>query len=308
MDTSIVRRLAFIKYIFELGNTQSQLPEPANSASILLFHDAVELFLQLVSEYLDVGKQQPNFIDYWDLISPKLSSDGLPQKESMRRLNKSRVALKHHGTLPSKLDIESFRLAASSFFFESLPLIFNIKFTSISLIDFVGEENARQHLHEATAMLSAGNLDIAAQKVAIAFHALVDDYERRKQSQYGESPFHFGGFTFFDKFFRQTRHASVETPDSRVLQSQLDDFSDEVTKSLESIQSAIRILAMRIDYPKYSKFLLVTPSVYKTINGQYDIHERNNNTISNEDVQFCIDFVVETALKLQEFDYTLKSA
>jgi len=51
-------------------------------------------------------------MEYWDLnlikqgLQKKEMEGELTQKESMRRLNRARVALKHHGTMPSKLDIE----------------------------------------------------------------------------------------------------------------------------------------------------------------------------------------------------------
>jgi len=70
--------------------------------------------LQISSEHLDIprGKQEPHFMEYWDLnlikqgLQKKEMEGELTQKESMRRLNRARVALKHHGTMPSKLDIE----------------------------------------------------------------------------------------------------------------------------------------------------------------------------------------------------------
>jgi hypothetical protein len=45
LEESIVRRLAFIKYLYAVAIEQSKRPEPLCSASILTFHDAIELFL-----------------------------------------------------------------------------------------------------------------------------------------------------------------------------------------------------------------------------------------------------------------------
>src|ERR1043165_1201358 len=111
----ITRRLAFAKYLHNLGVVQSKLPSPIGAAAILMFHDAVEFFLQIASEHLNVGKPQLNFIDYWDLLSSHLP-EPLSHKEAMRRMNKSRVALKHHGTTPSTEDIRAFRESTSEFF------------------------------------------------------------------------------------------------------------------------------------------------------------------------------------------------
>jgi len=137
-----VRRLAFIKYLYQVAVEQSQRLEPLCSTSILTFHDAIELFLQLASEYLDVGKGRPSFMEYWEILAStsKLPEGVLIQKESMRRLNKARVALNHHGILPSKLGIEAFRASVTNFFEENTPLIFDIKFSEISLIELVRYE------------------------------------------------------------------------------------------------------------------------------------------------------------------------
>lgn len=83
----IIKRLAFIKYLYRVAVEQSQKSEPLCAASVLFFHDAVELFLQLASEHLDIGKEGLKFMEYWDLISKKLGIE-LSQKESMRRLNR----------------------------------------------------------------------------------------------------------------------------------------------------------------------------------------------------------------------------
>jgi hypothetical protein len=106
-------------------------------------HDAVELFLQLSSEHLNVGTGHPGFMDYWDVLNVKLAPKELEQKESMRRLNKARVALKHHGTFPSNLDIESFRVSTTNFFQENTPLVFGVALDDISLIEFVNPDSSR---------------------------------------------------------------------------------------------------------------------------------------------------------------------
>jgi len=98
-------------------------------------HDAVELFLQLASEYLNAGTAHLVFMDYWDILNKKLAADELEQKESMRRLNKARVALKHHGTFPSDLDIESFRASTTSFFQDNTRLVFSVTLEEVSLIE-----------------------------------------------------------------------------------------------------------------------------------------------------------------------------
>ena len=46
----IIRRLAIIKYLFNLGVQQSMQAETVAGFSILTFHDCAEMFLLLVAE------------------------------------------------------------------------------------------------------------------------------------------------------------------------------------------------------------------------------------------------------------------
>ncbi len=303
LHTNTIRRLGFIKYLFKLGIGQSEAPEPLAAASLLTFHDAIELFLQLGSEHINSGTGQPGFMDYWELIGKKLSKDSeLSQKESMRRLNKARVALKHHGTLPSKLDIESFRGAAISFFSENTPLIFGIDFNEITLFDYVKPVEAKNQLKKADQHLINKEIDESTNCSGLAFELLIDSYEKSKTSRYSRSPFFFGqDLTFNTSFFMGTDRDNRNG-------SQMSEFVDKVKESLESMQQAIKIIALGIDYRRYSRFKIHVPNFIQTIGGTY--HPRrhrfgNDLETDIEDARFCIDFVVEAAIILQEFDYVL---
>lgn len=313
LDTITIRRLAFIKYIYQSGIQQSEMPEPLHGIAILTFHDAAELFLQLASEYLDAGAKQPNFLDYWEVLSKKLPpGTHLHHKEAMRRLNKARVALKHHGTLPSKLDVEAFRGTITNFFEDNTPLIFGIPFAGISLIDFVQPDEAREHLKEAEILLNDGKLPEALDKVALAFQKMLDDYEVRKLDRFHRSPFFFGeDLTFYNSFFMGIGRSTYFNNERYhpEYEHELAEFIDRVQESLEAIREAIKILAMGIDYRRYSRFRFYTPRVTRVLSGEYVVSRSHAQEEANaEDVRFCIDFVVETAIKLHEFDYSLSDA
>lgn len=302
MDHSTIRRLAFIRYLYQTAITQSHAPVPLSCASILTMHDAVELFLQLASEHLNIGSAQPGFMDYWDLLSKKLGRD-LEQKESMRRLNKARVSLKHHGTFPSQLDIESFRGSVTSFFGDNSPLVFGIPLADVSLVEYVNPQSARDKLKEAEADLAKGDTLTALDKIALAFEEMIRDYETRKRDGFYNSPFYFGrDLGFLSSFFMGLGHGSLSSPERK-----LGDFVDRVKESIEAMQEAIKILALGLDYRKYSKFRQLTPHLTLVMSGDYMISRRHKeeDKPSIDDARFCVDFVVESALALAEFDYTV---
>jgi len=237
-----------------------------------------------------------------EILSSKLTKGVPTQKESMRRLNGARVALKHHGTSPSKLDIEAFRASATNFFEENTHPIFDIKFSEISLIDLVQCEETKNNLKESEQLLGENKIEDSLDKVALAFTQLVDDYESRKRGRFGRSPFFFGeSLTFLSSF-----HMGID----RSQVGKLADFIDKVKESLEALQDAVKILSLGVDYRRYVKFRLLTPHIYRTLDENYHVSRvpwGEKGVPSVEDVQFCIDFVIESAVILQEFDFNIES-
>ncbi|MDH5463595.1 MAG: hypothetical protein OEW49_04740 [Nitrosopumilus sp.] len=295
MDESILRRLSFIKYIYGVGVEQSNRSEPLSSVSILSFHDSAELFLQLASEYLNASKNENGFMSYWEVLKEKLPLGEITQKESMRRLNKSRVQLKHNGTLPSKLDIESFRATITNFFNENTLLIFNIEFDSISMIDVIQNQQVKDNLKKAQELMNKGKSTDCLKELAKALAMLIKDYEERKRDEYGQSPFFFGhNLSFNSSFFMG-------------IDGKLGDFVDKVKESLESIQDAIKVLSLGFDYKRYAKFKLLTPNVIIDWEGNYVIGDLSSKkSFTKDDCKFCFDYVIDSAIRLQDFDFDIK--
>lgn len=292
LHPNTMQRLAFIKHLYTTAVRQSQQSEPLAWASILTFHDSVELFLQLASEKLNESRSGINFMEYWDVLTPRLPDPGLTQKESMRRLNSARVALKHHGTMPSKLDIEAFRASVTSFFAENTPQVFGVDFEAISMVELVQCDEARESIKKATNLQEEGNLKEAFDNIAIAFSQLIYDYENRNRSRFGVSPYFFGeSFNFMDIPHTDTG------------------FHDRVTRSIEDLRNALKIVSLGIDYRKYYKFSQLTPTIHKIMNGRWHITRFAPSTsplMSSENFKFCYDFVIESAIHLQEFDFELE--
>jgi len=87
------------------------------------------------------------------------------------------------------------------------------------------------------------------------------------------------------------------------------EFVDKVKESLVSLQGAVKILSLGIDYRAYIKFKLLTPHVSLRQDGEWEVDREvqgSKGTATEEDVQFCIDFVIESAISLQELDFTLE--
>ena len=225
-----MKRLAFIKALYTSAVSQSYQLEPLSSMSILSFHDSVELFLQLSSEHIGASKKQPNFLEYWSVISDKMKEGELQQKVAMDRLNKSRVAMKHYGTLPSKLDIESFRASTTNFFEDNTQLIFDIPFSKISLIELVQPEEAKNFLSKASACLEGNNIQEALREIALSFDSLIHNFESNKEAPFYSSPFQLG---------QDLSHIDSDLPVSlQCGENDLRDYMYQITETLKALQDA----------------------------------------------------------------------
>jgi hypothetical protein len=103
--------LGFIRFLYTQGLEQARQPEPLSATALLSFHDAVELFLILSGEHLHANLSTSiNFLEYWDRLAPSLPGKiPLGHKGAMARMNRLRVNLKHHGSIPSESDLEQVR-------------------------------------------------------------------------------------------------------------------------------------------------------------------------------------------------------
>lgn len=306
-ETTVRERLAFIRYLLNQGIEQSHQIEPQCVLAILTFHDAIELFFGLSYEHLGVtgSKEKTYFNQYWDLIAGSLGAR-LTQEAAIRRLNEARIALKHHGIRPAKLESEAFRAAVVNFFEENTETIFHIKFSELSMIDLVQFNVSRGHLKQAQGFLKQNRIDDALEEVAVAFAELIQDYERRKLGMGNISPFFPLGDEiplYSDEMKFEQLNAGTEFKEG------LEGFVNRTNDSIAFMRRIVRVLSLGIDFRRYAKFERLTPLVDLPSGEAPDITWVNivhPDKLPSEDVQFCIDFVIESAIKLQEYDYNLK--
>jgi hypothetical protein len=186
----ITKRLAFIKYLYRLGEKQAKQPEPMCWSAILTLHDTLELFLQLIAEHLEINRRRNNvhFMDYWTLTEPKLRELNKPvltQKIAMERLNRARVDFKHLGINPSKSSIEDDFCVNTRIFLENNSLsVFDTDLFDISLVDLINCEKAKKYLKKAEKLQSEGNTEDALLNISAAFEYLIFDFKKKMKKKW----------------------------------------------------------------------------------------------------------------------------
>jgi hypothetical protein len=315
---TLLGRLAFVRYVYELAVHQSRQSGRQQITSILTFHDAVEMALVLGLQHHDVQPQyrDTRFMQYWSEL--ERVDVHLTQYSTMETLNRVRVNLKHHGVVPAPTEIESARVHAHDFFVENIPIMFSLNLEDASLVSIVSYDEARGHLEAAEAYARQQSYNDTITEIAYAFHALIEEYERRMSSVYGRSPYLFSAVSGYVSPWDPVGLLNVQSSGpltgplsinlaagprpADVRQQALERFAHDVGPALGAIQKGLKILSLGLDYNRYVRFTHLTPSVTRH-NGHLTCPaalNMNRREVTSEECQDCIDFVIDAALRLQE--------
>lgn len=291
---TITKRLAIIKYLYRIGVEQSMQDGAFAGFSILSFHDCAEMFLLLVAENNDDNIDDNTFMKYWNKYP------NLTLIEPMRKLKDRRVNIKHKGLFPSKLDIEESRNTITNFFRENTTIQFGEDFDTISISDLITYQNIKDYVNKAEYYLSQDDIYNCLVNAKIGFKELLSTYESDK-AQWRDSIYSVG-----EKVGKDYRNLVSSNKEGLR-------WFEQVTKTSNAIRDILKISALGIDYRKYALFDFITPKVLLTCNIDEDKYVAENTehfemtkSIKPEDCRFCIDFVIDSALKLQEFQFSLK--
>ncbi len=292
MNELTTKRLAIIKQLYLQGINQSYDSEPMNGFCLLSFHDSVEMFMKLCAEQKDIKiNRDVNFGDYFIKI-PDLQGNA-----AMNNLNNKRVNLKHYGSLPSVIDVETSRTNVTDFFEQNTPTFFGVKFSEISLISLIKYESVREYMSKSLADLESENYKNSILNSQIAFKELLYCHKEDKIQNY-TSPFKIS------EDFNFCSSSSMRLGISQ----KLNDFIDKTEKSFSKIDEIIGIIGFRIDYKKYCKFKILSPYIqpwFEDGSRKYEFYDNKHIICDKRNAQFCFDFVIESALQLQRFDFDI---
>lgn len=313
VDETTIERLAFIKHLHRQAERMSRQPQPYSSTAILGFHDSVELFLALASEEVG-GDNKYRFMEYWEEIK-KNSDTELTQKAAMKRLNKARVNLKHYGNRPNVNDIESHRANVRSFFEENANKIFGVEYSDITLVDLIQFDNTKQKAENAESSIDNDDFGESVCLISAAYDAMFDEFDDRVRDQLGYSPYptpkhritspeitpgYSTDSELFDKVDRKGNIQDVDSTEKEMAIAlyEIESYLDDLRRNLDSMYDALRVISLGINQPRHQRFNSIVPEVSSS--GEPKFPHWNGEGISENEARFCLDFLVEVALRLQE--------
>lgn len=312
VDALIVKRLSFIRFLFDQGAAQCERAEPFAASGLLTLHDAVEGFLLIAAEHIGAPlSKKTDFDGYWGEINAKLENGKqLPSRPAMRRLNNLRVGLKHHGTLPSKQDAIQSHEDVSKFLLAATGIVFGLDFGRLDLVDLVSQATAAVAIRQADAAAAAGDFVEGMALLSDVLDDLLDDYSDRKHSESRRGPYTFGptlrqrrGTPIAHRMGRASRDAQVQQVAAAV--SALEEAHNEVNEAAAEMQRALRVMAVGLDYRAYARFSMIVPRVWRTFDQARHVSAVAGLEYTREMYEFCKEFVVEASLQLAALDFDL---
>lgn len=293
-EDKLIKRLVLIKYLYLIAKEQSKQFGTFSAFSILAFHDCVEMLLILIVQQKN-GKIQNHFLEYWKEIA------GLPYKSNMENLNLVRKNLKHYALFPNKEEIDRCCDDVRIFLTDIIQNYFNTDFDELRLSSLITFDKVKEDVEKAETFMKENHFYESLEKSKTAFMKLLATYDSNKE-QWRNSILNIG-----EKVSNDYRELEKCYNDSN-------EWFEQTTQTINSVRDILKISALGIDYRRYSLFNFITPRVLEGCDstGNIYVSERKEDfestrNVSIQDCQFCIDFVVECALKLQEFDFDIKN-
>jgi hypothetical protein len=206
----------------------------------------------------------------------------------MAQLNNARVGLKHYGNPPHADQMNHFIVYTQDFLDQATPIVFGVPLDSVSMLSMIQYELARCELTRAEEEAAAGKIEDGMRSCALAFDSLLNEYES-------------GGLTR-DRGGSAFRLPHIESSLSRIdpLDPHLRSCISDLSWSVNRIRNELRLLCFGVDYRRYAIFRQLAPGIVRLANGKVQSFANVPAPTAN-DLRFCIDFVIDTALHLQEF-------
>lgn len=300
IDLGTARRLAYIRYLYQLGIDQARLPEPLSSACVLMLHDAVESFLILAAERYGVALPR-EFEKGMDALRPHVGDgSGLAAVQGMRRLNKVRVALKHHDGHPSSQTIEQAVSDTSTFLTANTQLVFGVDYQSLSMVQVISQPDVRKLAEAAEAANAEGDHVRAMMKLRLAFDELFAEHEPKRVGRTSE--FAFGPSIGPFKVQRRAISTLLRLADSKRLHGHdADRLAEQFTQAVdivESLQAGMRLIVLGVEYPSYLRFIKLVPAYFDTLDGKRHWRVPVGYAPDDDAYAFCVQFIVTASLRL----------
>ena len=280
--TNLVRRLTLPKFLFGQAKTALGRFSPySGGLATSLLQDTVEAFLRILSVHGRVDiKESASFPDLIDKVGAKFPVV-IEHRAAILRLNRARVNFKHHGLAVSHEEATGFVITVEGFLSEVSVEALDVEFESISLISQIDHTRTRNWLRKAENLRHSGDYRESLSCASKAMTVYLS-YSARWARTWREDVFHFYPY-------------GIDAG------SNLEDLAEWTKGLIEPIVEHLDLIIQGVDIALYRRFLSLVPRSVLTLANTITSNRYPASVVpSEEDVHFCIEFVVDSALRMRE--------
>ena len=281
-------RLALVRFLLQQADHQVEKPSPIDALALLPMHDAIEMFLDLAADAANAPVTKREFRDYWTALAQCDPPIKLPLQRSMDKLNRARVALKHHGQRASLSQIKEHLVNCKTFVDEACVECFGITIYDASMLSLIRTIAVADILTEAQTAMRSSDLTVALEKAAFAFSEASESQFHRLPRLSSALSLRLGGLGF------KINHAAEDA-----VRELLKPVHEAMSYFIKDYESTVALLSLGIDLRDYKTFRDRTPIVFGYANGHRTAQWMKEPPSEPESAQWCIDFVVDFTLRVE---------
>src|SRR5437763_11619103 len=128
-DATIMKRLGYIRLLYQQAVAQSYAPAPLNFSTVLAFHDVVEFFFVVAVSHLGNKQCLDLKAPFVENVKKFRAPDGnrLSSLDVVQRIGHDRNGFKHNGSVPGPAQVEQARRDVTMLLEGNCPRLFGIE-------------------------------------------------------------------------------------------------------------------------------------------------------------------------------------
>ena len=264
-----------------------------------ILHDAAEAFLRILAVDLQL-KVHPkqSFSEVLGTVAKDVPSVA-QHRAALTQLNGARVMFKHQGlSTVQKNDVIVFAGNVESFLTDTCRTELNLDFATVSLAEAIGHRRTQNWIAKAEEAFDCGDYKTALECAAGAMCIY------RSHSEANDPAFRdMWPLSAFTENDLETASMQMPFENRRVdhaWRRAVGDFAGWAKARIDDTHQRVRLMARGVDVGAYDKFMTMAPIAMMTLDGTVHFQQRQSSVpASVEDVRFCIDLVVDSALALR---------
>ena len=276
-----MRRLAFAKYLIEMGSINADNVLPFSATALMNFHDALEFLFGLILDdngiYPRKGEEF-SFMNMFNKCNKLLKKKGYEKPSLGASLNKLNEA----------------KYTTINLFNDFCLKFYQLNYEDIDLIDILDDSRTKDCLLNIKDCTE--NNDIIY-NFALAFEYLLKDFESSKTISGGRSP------------YALTKERQVDASEiSLDNYGPISNYIDVTNDNIAELEKNLKIFAFGINYNKYAHFKFLIPVNVHWAGNHYEPNLEfiyKPLKLNSGHIEFCKNFIIESALKLQQFDFEI---